>query len=183
MHSIIASSAWAPWDAFGGQWFVADGGASGSPVSSWAARGSNATATQGTAANRPSAPAANAGLGNKLALGFDGTDTLVSDTALDLSAAWTLVSVVRLGTLRNWVGLARVSTGEATGAAGADGVVLYADVSGGLVIGSPDAGTWYRLASGSTLASGTSYALIATCSGTGASVTIERGVISGGSIS
>lgn len=177
------AQAWTPWAQLGGQWFDGAGTTTGSPVSAWSASGSSAVAVQATGANQPAAPAVNANLGGELALAFDGTDIVVSNTAIDLSAGWTIVSVLRTGTLRNWVGLARVSTGEATGAAGADGVVLYADVSGGLVIGSPDAGAWYRLASGGTLAGNTSYALIATCSGTGASVTIERGVISGGSIS
>ena len=177
------AQAWTPWAQLGGQWFDGAGTTVGSPVSSWSASGSSAVAVQAMGANQPAAPAVNANLGGELALAFDGTDIVVSNTAVDLSAGWTLVSVVRLGTLRNWVGLARVSTGEATGAAGADGVVLYADVGGGLVIGSPDASTWYRLVSGGTLASGKSYALIATCSGTGASVALERGEISGGSIS
>lgn len=173
---------WTPWSSLGGQWFVADSGTVGSPVSAWAASGSSAIGVQATGANQPAAPAVNANLGGELSLACDGTDSVVSDTAIDLSAAWTLVSVLRTGTLRNWVGIARHSTGELTGWGAADGVVLYADAVGTLVIGSPNASSWYRTSSG-MLAANTSCAFIASCSGTSASIVIEKGVISGGSIS
>lgn len=174
---------WTPWAALGGQWFDGAGGTTGSPVSAWNASGSSAVATQGTGANQPAAPAVNANLGNELSLAFDGTDILVSNTGVDLSAGWTLVSVFRTGTLRAWVGVIRVSIGETTGTTGADGLCIYGDAAGGLVIGSPDASSWFRLASGGTLVANTSHAFIATCSGSSASIAIERGVISGGSIS
>lgn len=173
---------WTPWSALGGQWFDGAGTTTGSPVSAWSARGSSAVAVQATGANQPAAPSVNANLGGELALAFDGTDTLTSDTAIDLSAAWTLVSVLRFGTLRNWVGISRVSLTDVTGAGAADGVVLYGDSSGGLVIGSPNASSWYRTMAASSIASNTSYAFVASCSGTSASIVVERGTISGGSI-
>jgi hypothetical protein len=104
----------------------------------------------------------------------------VSGTEIDLSAGWTLVSVLRFGALRNWTGIARVSTGETTGAGASDGVVLYADSGGGLVIASPNASSWFRTMT--SVSSNTSYAFVATCSGSSASIVIERGTISGGSI-
>ena len=172
--------AWSPWSALGGQWFDATDGTSGSPVSAWTARGATATATQGTVAKQPAAPAVNVNLGNELACAFDGGDILVSGTEIDLSAGWTLVSVLRFGALRNWTGIARVSTGETTGAGASDGVVLYADSGGGLVIASPNASSWFRTMT--SVSSNTSYAFVATCSGSSASIVIERGTISGGSI-
>lgn len=173
---------WTPWSALGGQWFDAAEGTSGSPVSAWTARGSSAVATQGTVAKQPAAPATNVNLGGELACAFDGGDSLVSDTAIDLSAGWTLACVLRFGALKDFDGIARVSTGELIGTGSADGVALYTGASGALVIASPDAGTWYRTASAGTVASNTSYAFLASCSGTGASIAIERGTISGGTI-
>ena len=174
--------AWTPWSALGGQWFDATDGTSGSPVSAWTARGATATATQGTVAKQPAAPAANVNLGSELACALDGGDILVSGTEIDLSAGWTLVSVLRFGALRNWTGIARVSTGEMTGAGASDGVVLYADSGGTLVIASPNASSWFRATGAGAASSSTSYAFVATCSGSSASIVIERGTISGGSI-
>jgi hypothetical protein len=174
---------WTPWASLGGQWFDATIGTTGSPVSAWVARDATATATQGTVANQPAAPASNANLGNEMAMLFDGSDIVASGTAIDLSAGWTLVSVFRTdATLRSWSGISRVSIGETSGSAGTDGVVIYGDVSGVIVVGSPDATAWYYTTSAGTLLSSTSYAIVATCSGSSASIVLNRGVISGGSI-
>jgi hypothetical protein len=182
MHSIIASSAWAPWDAFGGQWFDGAVATVGSPVSSWAARTpSTATALQATGANQPNAPAAVASLKNQLALGFDGTsDIMVSDTAIDLSA-FTFCSVVRLGTLKNYVGLFRLAPTETTGAAGSWAV--YSKSDGSIEYGSGSLG-WFRSSSSTGLiASNGAYAILVTCDGTSAGTIVQIGTISAGSIS
>jgi hypothetical protein len=152
-----APSAWTPWAALGGQWWDAAEGMTGSPVSAWAARGGTATATQGTVANQPAAPATNVNLGGEFASAFDGTDTVVSGTALDMSAAWTVATVLRFGSLRSHTGVFRLSAGELTGA---DGLALYADSTGRLNVASADASAWYRLGPTSTVASNTSYAIL-----------------------
>jgi hypothetical protein len=170
---------WTPWAALGGQWWDAAEGTTGSPVSAWAARGGTATATQGTVANQPAAPATNVNLGGEFASAFDGTDTVVSGTALDMSAAWTVATVLRFGSLRSHTGVFRLSAGELTGA---DGLALYADSTGRLNVASADASAWYRLGPTSTVASNTSYAILATCSGSSASIVLQVGAISGGSI-
>lgn len=185
MHSIIASSAWAPWDpwdAFGGQWFDGAVATVGSPVSSWAARTpSTATALQATGANQPNAPAAVAALKNQLALGFDGTsDIMVSDTAINL-AVFTFATVIKTGTLKNYTGLFRLAPTETTGGVGS--WCLYAKADGTLEYGNGSL-TWYRTSSSTgVLASSSAYALIMTSDGTSGGTVLQRGTISGGSIS
>lgn len=173
---------WTPWANLGGQWFDGAGTTAGSPVSSWAARApSTATALQATGANQPSAPAAVASLKNQLALGFDGTsDIMVSDTAIALPT-FTMCTVVRLGTLKNYVGLFRLAPTETTGAAGS--WCLYSKADGSLEYGSGSL-SWFRTSSSTgVLASSTAYALIMTSDGTSGGTVLQRGTISGGSIS
>ncbi len=171
---------WTPWSALGGQWWDAAEDMTGSPVSAWTARLSTATATQGTVANQPAAPATNASLGDELASAFDGAgDILVSTTAIALPT-FTFATVLKTGTLKNYTGLFRLAPTETTGAAGswcvyvkADGQIEYG--SGTLV--------WFRSSSSTgVLASNTAYALILTCDGTSGGTVLQKGVISGGSI-
>lgn len=173
-------AAWTPWESLGGQWFDAADGMSGSPVSAWTARLSAATATQGTVANQPAAPVANVSLGNELASAFDGAgDLLVSGTALALPT-FTFAAVLKTGTLKNYVGLFRLAPTETTGGAGS--WCLYAKADGAIEYGSGALG-WFRSSSSTgVLASGTAYALILTCDGTSGGTVLQKGVISGGSI-
>lgn len=179
---------WSPSSLTGAlQWYRGDGPATGSPVSAWSSLIGTADATQGTGASQPAAPTARAALNNQLALSFDGGDILGANSVgedVDVSTGWTAVSVVEYGTRRNWCGLFRVSITENGGSVGADGFVIYSDSAGSIVVGSPDATAWFRQSSSSNLVvSNGAYALIATCSGSSASIAIELGTISGGSIS
>lgn len=173
---------WTPWANLGGQWFDGAGTTAGSPVSSWAARApSTATALQATGANQPSAPAAVASLKNQLALGFDGTsDIMVSDTAIALPT-FTFATVIKTGTLKNYTGLLRVAPTETTGGVGSWCVYSKAD---GMIEYGNGTLTWFRTSSSTgVLASSTAYALIMTSDGTSGGTVLQRGTISGGSIS
>lgn len=174
-------SAWTPWAQLGGQWFDAAGATLGSPVSSWAARTpSTAVALQATGANQPNAPAAVASLKNQLALGFDGTsDIMVSDTAIDL-AVFTFATVIKTGVLKNYTGLFRLAPTETTGGVGS--WCLYSKADGTIEYGNGTL-TWFRSSSTGVLASSTAYALIMTSDGTSGGTVLQRGTISGGSIS
>lgn len=168
--------AWTPWSALGGQWFDATDGTSGSPVSAWTARGATAVATQGTVANQPAAPVTNASLGDELASAFDGADRLVSSTALDLSAAWTICAVLSTAALKNEHGVFRLAASESTGGGG---VCCYAVLDGRLVIASADT-SWYRICTPGIVTGGV--VVLAKCAGTSESISVEVGAISGGTI-
>ena len=172
--------AWTPWSALGGQWFDATDGTSGSPVSAWTARGATAVATQGTVANQPAAPATNASLGDELASAFDGAgDILVSTTAIALPT-FTFVTVLKTGTLKSYTGLFRLAPTETTGGAGS--WCVYAKADGSIEYGSGSL-AWFRSSSSTgVLASGTAYALLLTCDGTSGGTVLQKGMISGGSI-
>lgn len=171
-----------PWVDLGGQWWDGASGTTGSPVSAWAARSpSAAIALQATGANQPSAPAAVASLKNQLALGFDGTsDIMVSDTAIALPT-FTMCTVVRLGTLKNYVGIFRLAPTETTGGAGS--WCLYSKADGSLEYGSGSL-SWFRTSSSTgNLASNGAYAILMTCDGTSAGTVVQIGTITAGSIS
>lgn len=178
-HNRANGARWTPWAAFGGQWFDAATVPTGSPVSAWTARGGTATATQGTGANQPAAPAADSSLGGQLAIACDGTDRLISSTALDLSSAWTIVSVFSYAARKDEQGLFRLATTEASGGGG---LCAYVTSLGHFAIASADT-SWYRIAFNAfaTPSSGGFVALL-TCSGTSGSITFERGVISGSAL-
>lgn len=182
LHKSDGAPLWTPWANLGGQWFDGAGTTAGSPVSSWAARApSTATALQATGANQPSAPAAVASLKNQLALGFDGTsDIMVSDTAIALPT-FTMCTVVRLGTLKNYVGLFRLAPTETTGAAGS--WAMYSKADGAIEYGSGSL-SWFRSSSSAgNLASNGAYAILMTCDGTSAGTIVQIGTITAGSIS
>lgn len=148
-------------------------------MSAWAARGGTATATQGTGANQPAAPAADSSLGGQLALACDGTDRLISSTALDLSSAWTVVSVFSYAARKDEQGIFRLAGTEASGGGG---LCAYVTNPGHFVVANADT-SWYRVAFNAfvTPSSG-GFVVLLTCSGTSASITFERGVISGSTL-
>lgn len=173
-------SQWTPWAALGGQAFDAAIGTTGSPVSAWTARNATATATQGTGANQPAAPAVVASLGGELAMAFDGTsDILVSGTAIALPT-FSFATVVKLGTLKNYTGLFRLAPTETTGGAGS--WCVYTKANGSIEYGDCGLG-WFRSSSLTGLvASGVSYAILLTCDGTSGGTVLQIGTISGGTI-
>lgn len=155
----------------------AEHGLGPSPVSAWASRVGGASATQGTGANQPAAPAACSRLRNRLALPFDGTDRLLDSADLDCSAAWSALRVFDLDALKNEHGVLRLAAAEITGGGG---VCCYATSAGHLVVGSADT-SWYTIAYNS-VAANTAYAILISCGGAFASLVVEVGTISGGSI-
>lgn len=140
-------------------------------ISSWTDRAAvSGNATQGTAANQPAYTASVAGLNNTAAATHDNTDRLVAANTIDLSAAYTIVRVLRTATLASWHGLARVAAAEATGT---DGICVYVNASGVITLAPADATAWYRETSAGALASNTSYVLSVRCSGTSASLSLR----------
>lgn len=167
---------WTPWASLGGQWWDAAEGMLGSPVSAWTARLSTATATQGTVANQPAAPVANASIGDELASAFDGADRLVSSTALNLSAAWTICAVFSIAAPKNEHGIFRLAASESTGGGG---LCCYSVFDGRMAIGSADT-SWYRVCTPGIATGGV--VVLAKCAGTSGSISVETGAISGGTI-
>lgn len=176
-NNTVAAGAPSPLSLSPARLWDADHGIPGSPVSAWASRVGGSSATQGTGVNQPSAPAACSRLRNRLALGFDGTDRLRDSADLDCSAAWTVVRVFDLDALKNEHGLFRLAASESSGGGG---VCCYAVLDGRLVVGSAST-SWYRVITPG-LAANSAYALLASCSGTSASLSVELGLISGGTI-
>lgn len=160
-------------------WVRADQGVTGSPVSAWASIvAGGGSLTQGTVASQPAAATACARLNNHLALTYDGGDRLYGNAALDLSAAWTFFSAFDVGALKNEHSVLRVADTELSGTPG--GLCIYAVLDGRLVVGNV-ATTWTRVCT-SGLTANTAHVLLASCDGTSGGITIELGVIGGGSI-
>ena len=156
-------------------WLDAAHGTSGSPVDTWAGR-VGPSCTQSTVANRPAAPAAVAALGGQLALAMDATDRMIASTSIDLSAGWTIGTVLTIDAIKNENGLFRLAPAEASGSGGFCSYVA----SNHLVI----AGSflnWYKIAYNS-IASAGAFVILLTCAGTEPSLTVDVGTISGSTI-
>lgn len=178
MHSIVSSSAPSLLALAPDRLWEAEHGIGTSPVSAWVSRAGGSTATQGTGANQPAAPAACSRLRNRLAVSFDGTDRLFDGADLDCSAAWSVLRVFDLDALKNEHGFFRLASAEITGGGG---VCCYATSAGHLVVASADT-SWYRIAYNS-IAADTAHAVLVSCGGTFASLVVDVGTISGGSVS
>ena len=157
-------------------WLDAAHGTSGSPVDTWAGR-VGPSCTQSTVANRPAAPAAVAALGGQLALAMDATDRMIASTSIDLSAGWTIGTVLTIDALKNENGLFRLAPAEESGSGG---FCAYVTSIGHLVIASADT-SWYKIAYNS-MTSTAAYVVLLTCAGTEPSLTVDVGTISGSTI-
>lgn len=106
---------------------------------------------------------------------------MVSDTAIALPT-FTMCTVVRFGTLKNFTGLFRLAPSETGGGSGS--FCLYARSTGAIEYGDSSVSVWSRTSSltGLVTSSG-AYALIVTCDGTSAGTVVQIGTISAGSIS
>jgi hypothetical protein len=116
-------------------------------------------------------------LRNKPCVVFDGNDRLIDSISLDCSTGWTVARVIDFDWLKNEQGIARLAAGELTGTSG---LGCYITVDGNLVVGNAG-NSWYRIA----LASCThhsAYAIIMSCDGTAAGITVEVGLIAAGTI-
>lgn len=177
MHSAFAIGAPSLLSLAPARLWDADSAPAGVAVSSWASRAGGSTATQGTPANQPAAPAACTRLRNRSAVPFDGTDRLLDGSDLNCSAAWTALRVFDIDALKNEHGILRLASSEITGGGG---VCAYVTSAGHLVLGSADT-SWYLIAYNS-IAANTAYAVLASCDGTGAGIVIEVGTIGSGTI-
>jgi len=157
-------------------WLDAARGTSGSPVSAWTGR-VGPSCTQGTVANQPAAPAVVAALGGQVALAMDATDRMIASTSIDLSAGWTIGTVLTIDALKNENGLFRLAPAEASGSGG---FCAYLTNAGHLVIASADT-SWYKIAYNS-MTSTAAYVMLLTCAGTEPSLTVDVGTISGSTI-
>ena len=157
-------------------WLDAAHGTSGSPVDTWAGR-VGPSCTQSTVANRPAAPAAVAALGGQVALAMDATDRMIASTSIDLSAGWTIGTVLTIDALKDENGLFRLAPAEESGSGG---FCAYVTSAGHLVIASADT-SWYKIAYNS-IASAGAFVILLTCAGTEPSLTVDVGMISGSTI-
>ena len=157
-------------------WLDAARGTSGSPVDTWAGR-VGPSCTQSTVANRPAAPAAVAALGGQLALAMDSTDRMIASTSIDLSAGWTIGTVLTIDALKNDNGLFRLAPAEASGSGG---FCAYVVSAGHIVIANADT-SWYKVAAWSIWSPG-AFVILLTCAGTEPSLTVDVGTFSGSTI-
>jgi hypothetical protein len=143
----------------------------GTGISSWTDRANVSGAqTQGTGVNQPTYVASVAGLNNTPAATFDGTDRMSAANTIDLSSGYTIVCAIRSATLADWRGIIRVASAESTGT---DGIVLYYNLNGEIVVAGADAATWYRITSSGQITANTSYVISLRCSGTSGSLSLR----------
>jgi hypothetical protein len=108
---------------------------------------------------------------------MDATDRMIASTSIDLSAGWTIGTVLTIDALKNENGLFRLAPAETSGAGG---FCAYITNAGHLVIASADT-SWYKIAYNS-MTSTAAYVTLLTCAGTEPSLTVDVGTISGSTI-
>lgn len=182
MHSIVAQSSWTP-RAIAGlvAWHEilsdSDYTFGVDPlVSALADRaGVSGTQSQATGANQASYSASIAGLNNTRGMVYDGARYYDGANAFDLSQGLTVIRALRITSLAagNYPGIFRLAKAAGTGGGGADGIVSYTGNGGAIVVGSPNATTWWKQTANSVVVVNTAYILSVTVTAGGA-VTLRK---------